>query len=48
LTRNSDKAPDIHYVATAMEQTRLNKKAAIVTAFAVLFQALAGLLSLWL
>jgi hypothetical protein len=37
---------DVHYVATAMEQSRLNKIAAIVTAFAVLFQALAGLLNL--
>lgn len=47
LITDGPSALDIHYVATAMEQTRLNKKAAIVTALAVLFQALAGLVSLW-
>ena len=41
------KGQKIFPISTAMKQSRFNKIAAILTALAVLFQALAGLLSLW-
>jgi hypothetical protein len=48
LRGNPDsKGRQIYAVSTAMKQSRLNKIAAIFTALAVLFQAVAGLLSLW-
>ena len=41
------KGQPIFPISTAMKQSRFNKIAAIFTALAVFFQALAGLLSLW-
>ena len=42
-----NKGQQIYVAQTVMKQSRFNKIAAIFTALAVLFQALAGLLSLW-